>query len=167
MGIRFELIHAIPFTREFVSAIYDWKPLILDGRWDVFFNGCPCRQDGDIGRIHFLLNLGTHRRHLIQKIEQVYGVEVQREALLNGSSTMGGLAKHVERLYQSSGPLREQKEKDKETRRVLGLQDTAARLHRMGILRILPSGDIPADRANCIYRAAERQGGLSRLDPPS
>lgn len=166
MGIRFEAVHSTPFLREFADTIYDWKPLYLDGRWNIFFNGCPCRRDGDIGKASFLVNLSKHRNHLLLKIHEVYGVEVEKEALLNGSGTLGGLAKHVEKLYRSSGSLRERQEKEKETARVQRLQDAALRLHRMGVLRILPSGDIPADRTDCIYREAEREGSLPGLDHP-
>ena len=167
MGIKFEFANATPFIRDFVASIYDWKPIYIDGKWDIFFNGCPCGRQGDIGEAAFILNVRKHREHLIRKIYETYRIEVQKEALLNGSATLGGLARHVEKLYQSSGPLREQRAKEAETARVLRLQDAAHHLHRLGLLRILPSGDVDADRADRIYREAERQGGLPRLLPPS
>lgn len=165
MGIRFES-NTFGFARRLLAEVFGKRPLFIDGRWDIFFFGCPCRKDGDPGNPHFQLNIRSHRQHLIQKIESVYKVSLESEALLNGSGCIGGLARHVEELYETSGSKREKEQKEKEAARVSRLQDAAHRLFRMGILRGMSSGDVPAHRADCIYREAEREGSLPRLKHP-
>lgn len=166
MGIRYHSDHASEFTREFVSKVFGKRPLYLDGRCNSFFFGCPCGEENP-GKPNFWMNIVHHRRHLIQKIEETFGVSLEYESLLNGAGHIGGLADHVEKLYQSSGSKRERDQKEIETSRVLRLQDVAERLVRMGILRVMPSGDFPPDRADRIYREAEGKGSLPGVDHPA
>lgn len=163
MGIRFESEKATPFTRELLARVYDKKPLFIDGRWDIFFLGCPCGKDENPGKPEFRLRFREHRRHLLEKIYEVYGIYLEYDELLNGAGCLGGLSEHVERRYKTSESRRQKEEKENETSRVLGLQNAAHRLHRMGVLRILPSGDVSADRAGRIYREAERERGSPGL----
>lgn len=167
MGIRFEIHNAPEFARDLVGKVFGKKPLYLDGRCDAFFFGCPCGKEDNPGKPSFWINVVHHRRHLIQKIQEVYGVSLEYESLLNGAGCIGGLASHVEKLYQSSGPKREVEQKEKETARVQRLQDVADRLVRMGILRVMPSGDFPPDRADRIYREAEGERGLPGVHDPA
>jgi len=155
MGIRFELEGAIPFTRDFLSDIWGKRPLYIRGRTDIFFYGCPCGKDGDIGRMAFQLNLKLHRMHIREKIYELYGILVEDDDLKNGAGHIGGLAEHVQRLHQASWTGKRKAEKEAKASHLQRLQDTAYDLARLGLLRILSSGDIPADRQDRVTRQVE------------
>ena len=165
-GIRFQVANATPFVRDLLRNVFDQRPLYINGRWDIFYFGCPCKCDGDIGKPRFQIHLRKHRIHIIERIQDTYGVFLDMGDLLNGSGHLGGLAEHVERLYLTSEARRQKEVKAKEDDRVSRLQGALDRLSRLGVVRVMPSGDVDADWADRIYREAEREGSSPRLSNP-
>jgi hypothetical protein len=149
MGLRFSSEDAIPFTREVVSAVWNKRPLFIRGGSDIFFFGCPCGKDGNIGRVEFRLNIEIHRKHVLEKVEEIYGVPLGREALLNGSGKIGGLAHHVQELLQAPGT-REREKKAEATaaylRRLQSELGFVGDYPGLGHLRALPPGGSSPDR---------------------
>jgi hypothetical protein len=166
-GIRFQAENAPPFVRSLLRDVFDQRPLYVNGRWDIFFFGCVCRRDGDIGKAAFQVRLRDHRNHVLEKIRGTYGVHLEMDDLLNGSGHLGGLADHVERLYLTSEARRQKAVKAEESARLSRLQGALDRLSRLGIVRVMPSGDVDPNWADRIYREAEAEGSPPRFpDPP-
>lgn len=154
MAECFRIEDADPLARDILKDIWDRKPLYIRGGTSIFFYGCPCGKEGSIVDLEFRFNITEHRWHVIKKLEKVYGVLLDQEALQNGSGRIRGLASHVKRLLEAPRTLERKARDEAEIARLRRLQDDALREAGMGTVQGLSPGGSTPDRPRHHERTA-------------